>query len=73
MRRIASSTGSSGPIEALLRTAHSLKGAARAVGVLPVEEACHEGDGYCTATLQCDGGHWVPRSSDPDACTSGPG
>jgi hypothetical protein len=23
--------------------------------------------------LQCDGGHWVPRSDDPAACTSGPG
>ncbi len=34
---------------------------------------CSEGPGYCTATSQCDGGYWVPRESDPTACTSGPG
>jgi hypothetical protein len=36
-------------------------------------DACSYGDGYCTATMQCDSGQWVPRSSDPAACTSGPG
>jgi hypothetical protein len=36
-------------------------------------DACSYGDGYCTSTMQCDGGDWVPRSSDPTACTSGPG
>lgn len=35
--------------------------------------ACTEGPGYCTATSQCENGHWVPRASDPTACTSGPG
>jgi hypothetical protein len=34
---------------------------------------CSEGDGYCTATSQCEDHHWVPRYSDPAACTSGPG
>jgi hypothetical protein len=38
-----------------------------------VQEPCSQGDGYCTETLQCDGGHWVPRQDDPSACTSGPG
>jgi len=28
--------------------------------------------GYCTETLQCDGGHWVPRQDDPSAGTSVP-
>jgi hypothetical protein len=36
-------------------------------------EACSYGDGYCTSTQQCDSGDWVPRASDPTACTSGPG
>jgi hypothetical protein len=36
-------------------------------------DACSYGDGYCTATMQCDDGQWVPRESDPTACTSGPG
>jgi len=35
--------------------------------------ACSEGPGYCTATSQCENGQWVPRASDPAACTSGPG
>ena len=35
--------------------------------------ACSEGPGYCTATSQCENGNWVPRSTDPTACTSGPG
>lgn len=34
---------------------------------------CNKGPGFCTQTLQCDNGHWVPRTSDPQACTSGPG
>jgi hypothetical protein len=34
---------------------------------------CSEGDGYCTATLQCENHHWVDRYDDPAACTSGPG
>jgi len=36
-------------------------------------DACTYGDGYCTATMQCDSGEWVPRETDPTACTSGPG
>ena len=35
--------------------------------------SCSFGPGYCTATSQCENGEWVPRSSDPAACTSGPG
>jgi len=35
--------------------------------------SCSEGPGYCTASSQCENGQWVPRASDPAACTSGPG
>jgi hypothetical protein len=38
-----------------------------------VQEPCTQAAGYCTATLQCDGDYWVPRTDDPTACTSGPG
>jgi len=34
---------------------------------------CSVGGGYCTETLQCENGYWVPRQDDPAACTSGPG
>ena len=33
-------------------------------------DACTEGDGFCTATLQCDSGHWIVRQDDPSACTT---
>ncbi len=33
-------------------------------------DACGEGDGFCTETLQCDKGHWIIRSDDPMACTT---
>jgi hypothetical protein len=33
-------------------------------------DACSEGNGFCTATLQCDGGHWIVRQDDPNACTT---
>ena len=39
----------------------------------PKAVKCTEGPGYCTATEQCENGDWVPRDSDPHACTSGPG
>ena len=39
----------------------------------PKAVKCTEGPGYCTATEQCENGEWVPRASDPTACTSGPG
>jgi hypothetical protein len=39
----------------------------------PGGASCTEGPGYCTATSQCENGQWVPRASDPTACTSGPG
>ena len=34
-------------------------------------DACTEGGGYCTETLQCDKGHWIVRQDDPSACTGG--
>ncbi len=42
-------------------------------GVGGSSDACSYGNGYCTATMQCENGQWVPRDTDPDACTSGPG
>jgi hypothetical protein len=33
-------------------------------------DACDKGDGFCTDTLQCDGGHWIVRQDDPAACTT---
>jgi hypothetical protein len=33
-------------------------------------DACDKGSGYCTATLQCDSGHWIVRQDDPAACTT---
>jgi len=36
-------------------------------------DACNAGPNYCTPTLQCENGHWVPRASDPASCTHGYG
>jgi Phage tail lysozyme len=33
-------------------------------------DACNKGGGFCTETLQCDGGHWIIRQDDPAACSS---
>jgi hypothetical protein len=33
-------------------------------------DACSEGNGFCTATLQCDNGTWTVRQDDPNACTT---
>jgi hypothetical protein len=33
-------------------------------------DACSKGNGFCTATLQCDSGHWIVRQDDPSACTT---
>jgi lysozyme len=33
-------------------------------------DACTEGNGFCTATLQCDSGHWIVRQDDSAACTT---
>lgn len=33
-------------------------------------DVCSEGAGYCTETLQCDGGHWIVRQDDPHPCTT---
>lgn len=33
-------------------------------------DSCNKGNGYCTPTLQCDGGHWIARNDDPMACTT---
>jgi hypothetical protein len=33
-------------------------------------DSCNKGDGFCTATLQCDNGHWTYRADDPAACTT---
>jgi hypothetical protein len=35
----------------------------------PSPDACSEGSGFCTDTLQCDNGHWIVRQDDPAACT----
>jgi lysozyme len=39
-------------------------------GVSSAPDACSEGAGFCTATLQCDEGHWIIRKDDPAACTT---
>jgi hypothetical protein len=44
------------------------KGGGSTGGASP--DACSDGNGFCTATLQCDGGHWIVRSDDPNACTT---
>jgi muramidase (phage lysozyme) len=36
----------------------------------PAPDACSQGDGFCTETLQCDNGHWIIRQDDPNACTT---
>jgi GH25 family lysozyme M1 (1,4-beta-N-acetylmuramidase) len=33
-------------------------------------DACDQGPGFCTATLQCDAGHWIVRKDDASACTT---
>lgn len=33
-------------------------------------DSCNQGDGFCTATLQCDSGHWIARQDDSAACTT---
>jgi hypothetical protein len=33
-------------------------------------DSCNKGNGFCTATLQCDNGHWIARKDDPAACTT---
>ncbi len=33
-------------------------------------DACSQGAGFCTETLQCDGHHWIARTDDPAACTT---
>jgi GH25 family lysozyme M1 (1,4-beta-N-acetylmuramidase) len=33
-------------------------------------DACSEGPGFCTATLQCDDGQWTVRQDDPSTCTT---
>jgi hypothetical protein len=33
-------------------------------------DACSQGNGFCTDTLQCDNGHWIIRQDDPNACTT---
>ncbi|MCC7540524.1 MAG: response regulator [Deltaproteobacteria bacterium] len=42
LERTADPTARANLMRSLFRTAHSLKGAARAVGVAPIEHACHE-------------------------------
>jgi hypothetical protein len=39
-------------------------------GGTPAPDACSEGNGFCTPTLQCDNGHWIIRQDDPNACTT---
>jgi hypothetical protein len=38
-------------------------------GPAPAPDACSEGGGFCTDTLQCDNGHWIIRQDDRSACT----
>jgi uncharacterized membrane protein YgcG len=45
-------------------------GSAGTSGTGGAPDACTEGAGFCTATLQCDGGHWIVRQDDPSACTT---
>ncbi len=33
-------------------------------------DACDQGAGFCTETLQCDNGHWIIRQDDGHACTT---
>src|SRR4051794_30695723 len=53
-------TGRAEEFKTLLRVAHSLKGAARSVGVAAIEEACHRIEEILTAARD---GH---RGLDPD-------
>jgi GH25 family lysozyme M1 (1,4-beta-N-acetylmuramidase) len=39
-------------------------------GTTSSPDACSQGAGFCTETLQCDGGHWIIRKDDPAACTT---
>ncbi len=39
-------------------------------GSTSAADACSEGAGFCTETLQCDNGHWIIRQDDPHACTT---
>jgi hypothetical protein len=39
-------------------------------GSAAAPDACDKGSGYCTETLQCDGGHWIVRQDDAAACTT---
>ena len=33
-------------------------------------DSCSKGNGFCTPTIQCDGGHWIARTDDPTACAT---
>jgi hypothetical protein len=33
-------------------------------------DACDQGPGFCTATLQCDNGRWTVRQDDPTRCAT---
>ncbi len=58
-------SGSSGGSSSSSSTSGSSGGSSSAAA-----DACSEGDGFCTATLQCDGGHWIVRKDDPTACST---
>jgi uncharacterized membrane protein YgcG len=47
----------------------SSSGGSSSGGSSAAPDACSEGDGFCTETLQCDGGHWIVRNDDPTACS----
>jgi hypothetical protein len=49
---------------------HVSSGGGGGGGGSPAPDACSEGGGYCTETLQCDNGHWIIRQDDPSACTT---
>jgi uncharacterized membrane protein YgcG len=48
----------------------SSSGSSSSGGGSAAPDACSKGDGFCTATLQCDKGQWILRSDDSSACTT---
>jgi uncharacterized membrane protein YgcG len=48
----------------------STSGTTSSGGSSAAADACTEGEGFCTETLQCDHGHWIIRSDDPNACST---
>ncbi|MGO8996589.1 MAG: glycoside hydrolase family 25 protein [Polyangiaceae bacterium] len=66
----SSSGGSSSGSSSGGSSSGSSSGGSSSGGGTTSPDACTEGDGFCTATLQCDSGHWIVRQDDPSACTT---